>query len=94
MPVAQQAAASPVVLQTPISPTNIFIQAGAFANYDNAYRLSVRLSRYGKATVTPVNGGAQQLYRVRIGPISTVQEADSLLAEVSSVVPEARIVVD
>lgn len=94
LPVAQQAAATPVVLQTPVSPTSIFIQAGAFANYDNAYRLSVRLSRYGKTTVTPVNAGAQQLYRVRIGPVPSVQEADLLLAEVTSVVPEARIVVD
>lgn len=94
LPVPQQAEATAVVTQTAVQPTTLFIQAGAFANYDNAYRMSVRLSRYGRAKVTPYSGGAQQLYRVRLGPIGSVQEADSLLAELTSVVPEARIVVD
>jgi rare lipoprotein A len=94
LPVPQQPAATAVVTQTAVEPTSIFIQAGAFANYDNAHRMSVRLSRYGRAKVTPVSGAAQQLFRVRLGPIGSVQEADSLLAEVAVVVPEARIVVD
>jgi rare lipoprotein A len=94
LPVPQQAAATAHVTMTPVQPTNLFIQAGAFANYDNAYRMSVRLSRYGGTKVTPVNTGTQQLYRVRLGPIPSVQEADLLLAEVTPVVPEARIVVD
>lgn len=94
LPVQQQATATPVVTQTPVKQTSIFLQAGAFANYDNAYRLSVRLSRYGRTNVTPVASGSQQLYRVRVGPIASVQEADALLSEMSSIVPEARIVVD
>jgi len=56
--------------------------------------MSVRLSRYGQAKVTTVNASGQQLYRVRLGPVGSVKEADSLLAEVTPVVPEARIVVD
>ncbi|MGQ0663271.1 MAG: SPOR domain-containing protein, partial [Pseudomonadota bacterium] len=75
-------------------PTGIFVQAGAFANYDAAYRLSARLSRYGRAQVTPVAVGGQQLYRVRVGPVDSVAEADGLLEHVALVVPEARIVVD
>jgi rare lipoprotein A len=94
LPVTQQAAATAVVTQSTVQPTTLFIQAGAFANYDNAYRMSVRLSRYGSSKVTPVNAGSQQLYRVRLGPIGSVQEADLLLAELTPVVPEARIVVD
>jgi rare lipoprotein A len=94
LPVSQQPAATAVVTQNPVQPTSIFIQAGAFANYDNAHRMSVRLSRYGHTKVTPVSGGAQQLFRVRLGPINSVREADSLLTEVTAVVPEARIVVD
>jgi rare lipoprotein A len=94
LPVPQQAAATAHVTMNPVEPTSLFIQAGAFANYDNAYRMSVRLSRYGGTKVTPVNTGTQQLYRVRLGPIPSVQEADLLLAEVTPVVPEARIVVD
>lgn len=94
LPVSEQAAATAVVTQTSVQPTSIFIQAGAFSNYDNAHRMSVRLSRYGRAKVTPVSSGTQQLFRVRLGPIASVQEADSLLSEVTAVVPEARIVVD
>jgi len=87
-------ASGPVVTQVPVEPTSIFVQAGAFANYDNAYRLSVRLSRYGRTKVAAIMSGTQQLFRVRVGPVNTVQEADSLLAEVTTVVPEAQIVVD
>lgn len=94
LPVPQQPAATAMVTVNPVHPTSLFIQAGAFSNYDNAYRMSVRLSRYGHAKVTTVNGGGQQLYRVRLGPLTSVKDADSLLAEVTPVVPEARIVVD
>lgn len=94
LPVPQQASATPVVTQAAVQPTSIFVQAGAFANYDNAYRLSVRLSRYGRAKVTPVSSGGQQLFRVRVGPVGSVTEADALLSDVATVVPEARIVID
>ncbi|MBI3451645.1 MAG: septal ring lytic transglycosylase RlpA family protein [Rhodospirillales bacterium] len=94
LPVPQQAAAAPVITQEAVRASNIFVQAGAFTNYDNAYRLSARLSRYGRAQVTQVSVGNQQLYRVRVGPVQSVQEADALLADVTGVAPEARIVVD
>jgi rare lipoprotein A len=94
LPVAQQPAATAMVTVNPVQATSLFVQAGAFSNYDNAYRMSVRLSRYGRAKVTTVSSGGQQLYRVRLGPLNSVKEADSLLAEVTPVVPEARIVVD
>src|SRR5690606_18393731 len=62
LPVREQAAATAVVTQTAVRPTTLFIQAGAFANYDNAYRMSVRLSRYGRAKVSPYSGTGQQLF--------------------------------
>ena len=82
------------MLQAQVRPTTLWVQAGAFANYDNAYRLSARLQRYGKTQVAPVPAGAQQLYRVRVGPVQSVAEADRLLAEVAADAPGARIVVD
>ena len=94
LPPEAQARATPTVLQAQVQPTTLWVQAGAFANYDNAYRLSARLQRYGKTQVAPVPAGAQQLYRVRVGPVQSVAEADRLLAEVAADVPEARIVVD
>jgi rare lipoprotein A len=49
----------------------------------------------GAATMTPVKVGAQQFYRVRVGPIASVTEADRLLEKlVQSGHTEARIVVD
>ncbi len=93
LPVQQQASAQAVVTQQAVRPTTLFVQAGAFANYDTAYRLGARLSRYGKIQVTPATAGTQQVFRVRVGPVFSVGEADDLLEQVASVVPEARVVV-
>ena len=93
LPVPQQASAQAVVTQQAVRPTTLFVQAGAFANYDTAYRLGARLSRYGKIQVTPATAGTQQVFRVRVGPVFSVGEADDLLEQVASVVPEARVVV-
>ena len=94
LPVQEQARARPVITQQSVQPSNLFVQAGAFANYDNAYRLSARLSRYGSSNVTPVSVNGQQLFRVRIGPVATVQDADSILEWIADVAPQARIIAD
>jgi rare lipoprotein A len=83
------------VTQTFIKPTGIFIQAGSFTQLGNAQKLTTELSRLGAATMTPVKVGAQQFYRVRLGPIASVSEADRLLDKlVRSGHTEAHIVVD
>lgn len=75
--------------------TQIYVQAGAFANRDNAQRLSERLSGLGRAQITTVAIGRQQLFRVRVGPVVSVEEGDRLLDQVVNAGhPEARIVVD
>jgi len=94
LPVQEQAKARPVVTQQSVRPSNLFVQAGAFANYDNAYRLSARLSRYGSAQVTEVQINGQQLYRVRVGPVPSIQDADSILEWIADVAPQARIIAD
>ena len=94
LPVQEQARARPVVTQQSVRPSNLFVQAGAFANYDNAYRMSARLSRYGTTQVSEVRSGGQQLYRVRIGPVSSVQDADTILEWIADVAPQARIIAD
>lgn len=84
--------------QVSLSPpkrTNIFVQAGAFANRDNAARLSGQLKAYGPTAVTAVVVAGQQLYRVRLGPLASVEEGDRTLdLVVNSGHPEARLVVD
>jgi len=83
------------VTQTAVKPTKIFIQAGAFTQLANAQKLTAELSHLGPATMTPVMRGNQQFYRVRLGPIASVSEADRLLDKlVHSGHTEARIVVD
>lgn len=83
------------VTQLPVKPSSIFIQAGAFTKKQNAETLTAELRRLGHATMIPVKIGGQQFYRVRLGPLSSVTEADRLLNElVRNGHPEARIVVD
>jgi rare lipoprotein A len=93
LPVPSHAQAAPMVTQEAVRPSGLFVQAGAFANYDTAYRLSARLSRYGSAKVSAIGSGSQQLYRVRVGPVQSVREADTLLDQVATVAPDARVVV-
>jgi rare lipoprotein A len=83
------------VTQTAVKPTGIFIQAGSFTQLANAQKLTAELSRMGAATMTPITVGTQQFYRVRLGPIASVTEADRLLERlVQTGHTEARIVVD
>ena len=83
------------VVTVPVRATNIYVQAGAFARPENANRLKAKLANLGTVRVsgTWVNGA--NFYRVRIGPLGSVAEADRLLDRVvDSGVTEARIVVD
>lgn len=75
--------------------SKLFIQAGAFADFANASRARTRLSRFGPAWVTKAQIGRRQYYRVRIGPMQTLGDADTVLDRmVSSGFPQARIVVE
>lgn len=94
LPVEQHAHSRPILTQTAPRSSSLWIQAGAFGNYENAYRLSVRLSRYGSTRVVPATVNGSQMFRVRLGPMSDVGEADRVLATLGTDVPEARIVVD
>lgn len=83
------------VIQTAVRSTGIFIQAGSFTQLANAQKLTTELSRMGAATMTPIKVGTQQFYRVRLGPIASVSEADRMLDKlVRSGHTDARIVVD
>ncbi|HLB80430.1 MAG TPA: SPOR domain-containing protein, partial [Dongiaceae bacterium] len=92
---AEPAPANGEVILYPVRQTRLFIQAGAFAEVHNARRLTAALSRFGQIEMTPTRIGGQQFFRVRLGPIATVAEADRLLAQVVQAGhPEARLVVD
>jgi rare lipoprotein A len=85
----------PVVTTVPVVPMDIYVQAGAFANVNNAVRVSAALTQVGRATVAPKQVRDQLLYRVRFGPFSSVEEADRTLARVIQAgYPDARVIVD
>lgn len=85
----------PVVQERPVMKTGIYIQAGAFGAHDNASRLRDKLSAFGVATVKAADVRGQHFYRVRLGPVGSVAEADLLLNRVvGSGHKEAIIVVE
>jgi rare lipoprotein A len=99
-PSAAQAAATIPSLNgsvsyVPVKPTNIFIQAGAFLQQGNALKLTQQLASLGQTRVTQARVGTQTFYRVRLGPIQHIEDADTLLQKViGSGQPDARIVVE
>lgn len=72
----------PVVTQMPVTPTGIYVQAGAFGVQENAVRLSEKLGVYAPAKVEPVAYGGRTLYKVKLGPLQNVREADNVLNRV------------
>lgn len=87
--------ASQEVTTVPVRNTGIFVQAGSFSRHDNALRLSARLSGIGRTNVEQVSVKGKTWYRVRFGPMSSVDEADRLLESVIAAgQQDARVVVD
>lgn len=92
-------ASAPVQVAPPVSAPvggqNIFIQAGAFSQEANATRLVSALRGIGSANVLPTTVNGRSLYRVRLGPAASLDQADTLLNQVVLAgYPDARIVVD
>ncbi|MDA1090468.1 MAG: septal ring lytic transglycosylase RlpA family protein [Proteobacteria bacterium] len=84
-----------LVTVEPVTKTNIYIQAGAFGQFDNANKVRARLSPLGKVKITSVLVNGRDLYRVRVGPLTNVADADQLLGRViGSGYLNARIIVD
>jgi len=89
------AAAAPAVTVLPVKPTRIYIQAGAFARAENALNVKSRLDAIGPSVVAGARVNGVNVYRVRLGPIDSVEQADKLLDRVVGAgLNEARIVVD
>jgi rare lipoprotein A len=82
---AATATAAPPEARSPASASadagadaDMFVQAGAFTQRGNAELLAHRLREGGLADVRVADGraGDQMLYRVRIGPVSSVDDFD------------------
>ena len=83
------------VFVEPVVRTTLFVQAGAYARYEHANRVRALLARIGGVRVTSVLIAGRDLFRVRIGPLATVADADLTLAQVIAAGhTDARIIVD
>ncbi len=78
-------------------PPSLYVQAGAFADQQNAQRLLARLRAAGleRAFIAlPMQNGAH-LYRVRLGPVESVAQFDALTARLSALgIGDARLAIE
>lgn len=73
----------------------LYVQAGAFTQAVNAVRLRAQLSYIGNARVSTAIIKGRELFRVRIGPLASVDLADNALQQVfAEGFAGAKIVVD
>lgn len=63
--------------------------------FENANRMNAALQPYGSAAISQVQTKTGTLFRVRIGPLANVNEADSLLEKVIGAgYPDAKLIID
>jgi rare lipoprotein A len=70
----------------PEKTASLFLQVGAFRNRDNAMRLSTKLqkAKLGDIHIMEADKTGEPIYRVQIGPVSSVDEADRLSTALES----------
>jgi len=76
---------------------SMYLQVGAFGEQNNAQQLADQLSGNGinNVTVHESNGESPKLFRVRIGPVSSVGEYDELSRQVETLqIAETHLVVE
>jgi rare lipoprotein A len=91
------AAPDTITRSAELPPAELYMQAGAFADAGNAERLSAKLRSAGLpgVSVLPPVAGNARLYRVRLGPISSVAQFDELTARLHALgVSNARLAPD
>jgi len=92
---ASRSANTPSVTQSKPEKTEIFVQAGAFTNATNADKLTQILASVGPVMISPRQVQGKYFYRVRLGPLETVEEADRVLeAVIDRGYPAARVIVE
>ncbi|MDV7338585.1 septal ring lytic transglycosylase RlpA family protein [Terasakiella sp. A23] len=101
-PVAQSAIREPEVVKPTetvktyaVSATRMYIQAGAFSKYENANRVKAKLSSVGDVQVSQVLVNGRDFFRVRVGPLQSVGQADQILNDVIQAgYPSAKIIIE
>ncbi len=79
----------------PAGSTQMFIQAVALTEYANAMKAQSVLSAAGNAKVSHVLANGRDFYRVRLGPLVSIGQADRTLEAVIRLgYPDAHIVIE
>ena len=65
-----------------VRPSQLFIQFGAFSDPRNADSMLAAARGYGPSRIDQVRINGRDIYRVRLGPLRNIQEADILLDQV------------
>jgi len=82
------------VVAAPTTP-NAFVQAGAFSQYVNVRRAQLLLSDLGEVQIEQIMSSSTPLFRVRIGPFTSVTDIDRVLEQVVEAgYPDAHVVID
>ena len=96
IPTAMFADAQPTgqVTRVPVpASTHLYVQLGAFSKLENAKALLGKVG--GDIRISTLQRAGQTLYRVRTGPLGSVQDADAALARITGAgANDAHIVVD
>ena len=73
----------------------MYVQVGAFVDRTKADRLRTELASLGPSHVSQTQASGQRFFRVRLGPVETVEQADRVLdAVIDAGHATARVVVD
>ena len=82
------------VTLVPVGLNDLYVQAGAFSLYDNANQLAARLLSFGEVSIQSAIVGETEFFRVRVGPLRSIEQADGVLAGlIRSGFLESRIIV-
>jgi rare lipoprotein A len=65
-----------------VEAKNLYVQAGAYSYVDSAESVRAQLRDVGPVTISAVHRDGRDLFRVRVGPLASEDEADRLLAAV------------
>ena len=73
-----------VVVSVPQGDPRIFLQLGAFADRGNAQRVLGRIQHagIGRVSIVSTRIDGREIHRVRLGPLSSVEAADALVARI------------
>ena len=69
-------------METSPVETDIWVQIGAFHSETNAKNLIDQFAKLSTGTIFQVSKDGRILYRARLGPLSSVNEADKLLHKI------------